>query len=152
MTEEDCIRVKVLKDQTNDNLSDKFKSNNLDTIQLIPVRCIKGNRKVSDLEEEETIRCDLKFYKNYFEVICSVVDNSVVKCKPGKATNVNSNMKRVASKHEAISSNSKKNSMRKLNSLQSNYQLRKKTRMSFQLMKCLSWQTKTNIRKKIFFL
>ena len=114
MTEEDCIRVKILKDQTNDNLSDKFKSNNLDTIQFIPVRSIKGNRKVSDLEEEETIRCDLKFYKNYFEVICSVVDNSVVKCKPGKATNVNSNMKRVASKHEAISSNSKKNSMSKI--------------------------------------
>jgi hypothetical protein len=59
MTEEDCIRVKILKDQTNDNLSDKFKSNNLDTIQFIPVKSIKGNRKVSDLEEEETIRCDL---------------------------------------------------------------------------------------------
>jgi hypothetical protein len=42
MTEEDCIRVKVLKDQTNENSSDKFKTNNLDTIQFIPVRCIKG--------------------------------------------------------------------------------------------------------------
>ena len=151
MTEEDCIRVKILKDQTNDNLSDKFKSNNLDTIQFIPVRSIKGNRKVSDLEEEETIRCNLKFYKNYFEVICSVVDNSVVKCKPGKATNVNSNMKRVASKHEAISSNSKKNSMSKISSLQSNVSIEEKNENEFSIDEMLKLANDNKYPKKDFF-
>ncbi len=124
---------------------------NSNQIISIRVRCIKGNKKASDLEEEETIRCDLKFYKNYFEVICSVVDNSVLKCKPGKETNVNSNMKRVASKHEAISSNSKKNSMSELSSFESNVSIEKKCENEFSIDEMLKLANDNKYPKKDFF-
>ena len=43
--EVDCIQVKVLKDQVNDDFSDFFKRKHLDTIQNMPISLIDFHLK-----------------------------------------------------------------------------------------------------------
>ena len=70
--EVDCIQVKVLKDQVNDEISDFFKRKHLDTIQNMPINLINTSKKAYDLEIGESVICSNRHYKNFIKVLCEV--------------------------------------------------------------------------------
>jgi hypothetical protein len=118
MSEEvDCIQGKVLKDQVNDEISDFFKRRHLDTIQNMPISLIDSSKKAYDFEIGESIICSIRHYKNFYKVLCEVLDNTIIKAKPGIVLERTVNAKRPASKDVATSLQSKKSNLIENNSI-----------------------------------
>jgi len=115
--EVDCIQVKVLKDQVNDEISDFFKRKHLDTIQNMPINLINTSKKAYDLEIGESVICSIRHYKNFYKVLCEVLDNTIIKAKPGIILERAVNAKRSASKDIATTLQSKKSNLSENNSI-----------------------------------
>ena len=148
--EEDCILVKVLKDQTNQDLTEAFKKKHLDTIQNIPIRLIDSTKKAYDHNIDDKIICSIPHYKYLYKVECTVLDNSINKVKPGLISKSNENLKRPASNHDGINIQSKKSNLNISKSNENNIQESQTLNDSYSIDNLLKLADQNEFPKKEF--